>query len=270
MENSYLSFKNYLLQEDLVTFGKKAYPKYGNVVILAGGAGSGKGFVIKNLLGIEAKVLDPDQIKSHALKSKQHIKNAIEKFSSIKNFNLKNPEHTSELHTAMHRAGIEHKQKTVLQNSLKNSSQLPNLIIDTTLSNFDKFEKVCDFVKSIGYLDTNIHLVWVINDFRAAKENNLTRERTVSDEVLKDTHAGAAKTLSRIYSLSNRVKEYLDGDIWYVFNKNDTDSTIVKSNTGKKVLTKATYFKVKEARSQKIKVIPSDLLDKISSYTKVE
>ena len=35
------------LQEKLITFGKKAYPKFGNVVILAGGAGSGKGFQLE-------------------------------------------------------------------------------------------------------------------------------------------------------------------------------------------------------------------------------
>lgn len=31
-----------MLQEALITFGGKAYPKFGNIVILAGGAGSGK------------------------------------------------------------------------------------------------------------------------------------------------------------------------------------------------------------------------------------
>ena len=33
------------LQEALITFGGKPYPKFGNIVILAGGAGSGKGFI---------------------------------------------------------------------------------------------------------------------------------------------------------------------------------------------------------------------------------
>lgn len=30
------------ISEALITFGKSAYPKFGNIVILAGGAGSGK------------------------------------------------------------------------------------------------------------------------------------------------------------------------------------------------------------------------------------
>jgi len=33
------TYQDYLLNEALITFGKKAYPKFGNVVIMAGGAG---------------------------------------------------------------------------------------------------------------------------------------------------------------------------------------------------------------------------------------
>lgn len=44
------------LQEALITFRGKAYPKFGTVVIMAGGAGSGKGFVLEKLVGVEGKV----------------------------------------------------------------------------------------------------------------------------------------------------------------------------------------------------------------------
>ena len=39
------------LTEKLITFANKAYPKFGNVIIMAGGAGSGKGFVKDKLVG---------------------------------------------------------------------------------------------------------------------------------------------------------------------------------------------------------------------------
>lgn len=43
------SFKDFTsLDEALITFGGKAYPKFGQVVILAGGAGSGKGFTVRH------------------------------------------------------------------------------------------------------------------------------------------------------------------------------------------------------------------------------
>ena len=38
------------LNEKLITFGGKAYPKFGNAVLLAGGAGSGKGFVKETII----------------------------------------------------------------------------------------------------------------------------------------------------------------------------------------------------------------------------
>jgi hypothetical protein len=65
----YIDFLNDVLNETLVTFGGKAYPKYGNVVLLGGGAGSGKGFVLSKLLGIEGKVFDVDALKTFILKN---------------------------------------------------------------------------------------------------------------------------------------------------------------------------------------------------------
>lgn len=43
---------NTIVSEALITFGGKNYPNFGQVVIVAGGSGSGKGFVIDNLFGI--------------------------------------------------------------------------------------------------------------------------------------------------------------------------------------------------------------------------
>jgi hypothetical protein len=57
------------LVEKLITFGNRAYPKFGTVVIMAGGAGSGKGFVKGQLLGLEGFTFDVDAIKKLALKA---------------------------------------------------------------------------------------------------------------------------------------------------------------------------------------------------------
>ena len=50
------------LLEALITFGGQAYPKFGNVVIMAGGAGSGKGFVKDKLVGVEGFTFDVDAL----------------------------------------------------------------------------------------------------------------------------------------------------------------------------------------------------------------
>jgi len=61
------SFKDYMsenqLDEALITFGGRAYPRFGHVVIMAGGAGSGKGFVKEKLVGVEGYSFDVDELK---------------------------------------------------------------------------------------------------------------------------------------------------------------------------------------------------------------
>jgi hypothetical protein len=90
------------LQEKLITFGKKAYPKFGNVVILAGGAGSGKGFQLEKLLGIEGKVFDVDHLKQLAIKSEMFAKRIKDETGQdIKNYDLKNPDNVSKLHDVL-------------------------------------------------------------------------------------------------------------------------------------------------------------------------
>jgi hypothetical protein len=63
-----------ILLEKLITFGGQAYPNFGNVVIMAGGAGSGKGFVKDNLVGMEGFVFDVDELKTLAAKTPMIIK----------------------------------------------------------------------------------------------------------------------------------------------------------------------------------------------------
>ena len=55
------------VDEKLITFANKAYPKSGNLLILAGGAGSGKGFILKELiadLNSDINQLDAKRISS--------------------------------------------------------------------------------------------------------------------------------------------------------------------------------------------------------------
>jgi hypothetical protein len=62
------SFKQFII-EKLITFTRRAggIPKSENVVFLAGGAGSGKGVISSNLLGIDAMNFNVDDLKQLAL-----------------------------------------------------------------------------------------------------------------------------------------------------------------------------------------------------------
>lgn len=62
------------LSEKLITFAKQAYPKFGNIVIMAGGAGSGKGFIKDKLVGIEGFTFDVDALKTLAAKTPAIVK----------------------------------------------------------------------------------------------------------------------------------------------------------------------------------------------------
>lgn len=73
-EEAFLQEEAVSLMEKLITFGGKAYPKFGNIVVMAGGAGSGKGFVLSNLVGMEGKVFDVDELKTLASKTPAIVK----------------------------------------------------------------------------------------------------------------------------------------------------------------------------------------------------
>lgn len=261
------------LNEALVTFDNKAYPKYGQVVILAGGTGSGKGYVISNLLGISAKVIDVDAVKQLALKTGS-IADKIKALTGkdADSFDFKNPEDVRAVHVALSdilgiipalQATIN---KAIAQNNL---DRLPNIIFDVTLKEFSRFENIAKMVELMGYQKDNIHLVWVINDIDVAVKQNQERDRIVPNDILVDTHVGAAKTLKQIVSLADDLTQYMNGDIWFVFNnREENDSTIRKSSGGGSFIDKANYVKLKKARSSTVIQLPKEFVYKIQQYTK--
>ena len=51
----------------------------------------------------------------------------------------------------------------------------------------------------------------------------------VPEEILLDTHRGAAITMKEILDMGPKLKKYMDGDIVVAFNKAGVDSEFVKS-----------------------------------------
>ena len=228
--------------EDLVTFGNVAYPKFNQVVILAGGGGSGKGFVQSNLLGIEGKVFDVDAIKVLSL-GLDEIKNEVaDKYGINKNLPLdkfrkealKNPDVVSYLHF---RLGDGNKDMGIkgmnMEQSIKytlyktilsaNADRKPNLIFDSTTKRLEKVYEIAEYCIALGYNPEDIHLVWILNDVNTAMKQNLSRSRQVPTDTLFETHVGAAGTMIDIIKNSEKVEGIIDGDIWIVFNKAKID-----------------------------------------------
>ena len=267
------SFSTYLkeevLDEALITFNKKAYPKFGQVVILAGGAGSGKGFIQSKLLGVEGRVINVDDVKTWVLKSTA-LANKIKQETGfdLKTASLKNPEDVSKLHDIISGLQIADKVDQALFNSIATSDpeRKPNIIFDVTLKDLNKLDKIARNVIPLGYDKKNIHIVWIVNHFEKAKEQNLARSRSVSDAIMVSTHKGAAMTMHDLITSNGvNVRDYMDGDIWVAFNLAGVDAKLAKSEFGGSFIEKgANYIKVKE--TGKAPNIDAAVSKKIGSY----
>ena len=263
-----------MLMEKLITFGGKAYPKFGNVLIMAGGAGSGKGFVQQNLIGLEGKSFDPDELKKLAGKSPLINKRVKDEFGvDLKDLGskLRVPENVSKLHEIIGDAlNLPNRKQAAFFASVMSAAadRKPNIIFDTTLKDATKLQKLSRQVMELGYEKKNIHIVWVVNDIEVAKAQNLARERTVPTEILVNTHRGASQTMLDIINMGKTLKKYMDGDIVFAFNKVKVDSDVDISGKGGMYVKDANYFYVKrkgeEVTSQDN--LSKDLKAKIASY----
>ena len=274
------------LMEALITFGGQAYPKFGNVVIMAGGAGSGKGFVKDNLVGIEGKVFDVDELKTLASKTPIIRRRAKAEFGvDLENLakNLKNPENVAKLHEIIGDAmDLPDRRMKAFYTSVLTAPEdrKPNIIFDVTLKDLRKLQNITRQVSAIGYPKENIHIVWVVNDIEVAKAQNVKRARTVPVEILVNTHRGASQTMGDIVNMGSSLRKYMDGDIAFAFNKVGVDSEVMKSDkAGQKIGMKgktkggmfvkdANYFYVKRKGKPPTPVakLDKELRMKINSY----
>ena len=278
-EETFLSEESEALLEKLITFGGKAYPKFGNIVIMAGGAGSGKGFILSNLVGIEGKTFDVDELKKLASKTPAIQKRVMDELG-VDIFklsqNLKDPENVGKLHDIIgnYLKTDKNKEKLFYRSVLTAPvDRKPNIIFDMTFKELSKLEKVANDASKLGYDKKNIHIVWVVNDIEVAKAQNLKRARVVPTEILVNTHRGAANTMGDIINMGNKLKKYMDGDIVFAFNKVGVDANLAKSDKGGKKIgmrddpkkkggsyvKDANYFYVKRAGKAPT---PVDKLDK--------
>jgi hypothetical protein len=266
-----LSYKNFLT-EKLITFNKKAYPKFGNIVIMAGGAGSGKGFIQKNLLGIEGKTLDVDALKKLAMHTQQFASRVKkETGQDLSDMDLRKPENVSKLHELINiKYRIPQKREAALFKSIALAApdRKPNIIFDVTLKEFEKIERFGKIADELGYPRENIHLVWVVNDVKVAMKQNAKRSRVVPEDILIATHKGAASTMASVMTSAADIRKYMDGDIWLAFNKVGVDSDLVASDKGGSYLKDAFYVKAKTAGKSvaSSSEVTGSVYDKIKEY----
>lgn len=284
-----------ILEEALIQLANQKDSHFGQVVILAGGAGSGKGTILKNLLDIKGKVFDVDELKSWMIRVPEWRKELQKALPGVdlddKKF-LSTPENVAAAHhVAKNVLGIEGRQKKVIFDSiaLADPDRKPNLIFDVTLKEIRKFDDIVKSVSATGYQKQNIHIVWVLSKLDAAIDNNSKRDRVVPDDILLDTHNGAADTMAEIVRQGASLQGKIDGNIVVAFNTfiklgspdNDVQTKTKELPSGKTVsyVSKATYIFLKkrgqavlrlaeikkELRQKILDTVPKEVLQKWQS-----
>jgi hypothetical protein len=223
IEEAYMIEEMNMLYEKLVVFGGGA--KYGQIVFMSGGAGSGKGFASKSFMESEKfKIRDVDEWKKAFL--------ALAKLKGrnpeIANYDLRNPKDVGKLHLFVKNKRIHDKSfknitLDLLLSDLK-ADRLPNIIFDITGKDISDFQDSMPYLMDAGYDPKNIHLAWVLTDFKVSYTANVTRDRVVPADVFLDTHKGASKTMQYLLD-NNRMPRGADGR--FVVILNNRDNTIV-------------------------------------------
>lgn len=244
------TFKRYIeLIEKQIIIGKGA--KYGQIVFMAGGAGSGKGFAKTHFLeGDKFKVRDVDEWK----KSFIRLAELKKKYKEIRGLDLRRPKDALKLHKFIKEKGIKEKTLDLL---LVNARQgiLPNILFDITLKDRGSVTEILPSLIAAGYDAKNINIVWALTDFAVAIKQNRDPERgrVVPDDIMLQTHEGAATTMFKF--IKSGTPRGLNGGVYIVLGgaKNtvlyrDAEGRAIK--TGKKkdtiVVKDFSYLTMKE------------------------
>ena len=258
------------LDEKLITFSNRA--PYGQVVFMAGGAGSGKGFAIDNFIdGAGFRVRDVDEMKKllgkldavknydmkkwykkfgknlstkppknnpKAMPARQHFEEfVLGKNMTISDLSkdLKNPTNVASLHYIVDAMGLKDKWLIAMLSGKDNKETLPNLLFDITAKKVSSITDVLKPLMATGYDSKNVHLIWVLTKYIVAVERNAKRDRVVPDDTLLKTHEGAGKTMWEM--LTGAIPKGLNGRVDVILNNQENTIYHIQPSVrkGKKV-----------------------------------
>jgi len=253
-----------LLAEKLIVLGKGA--RYGQVVFLAGGAASGKGYAATNYMesdkfkirdvdewkiafmklekihkdlskvqkGVEGKELRKKAIINYARKhaNQDNVSPLIPQMPDVDldTLDLKKAKDVHMLHNLLDNLGIKDKTLDLLLGGATNRDTLPNIMFDITLKNMKALKRTIPKLLAVGYQPHNIHIVWVLADYDIAVRANKKRDRVVPGFALLKTHEGAARTMSEI--VRGKIPRNLEGGIYVILARSTVHWTDSK---GKKI-----------------------------------
>ena len=232
-----ISFRQYL-EEKLIMYNQGK--RYGQIVFLAGGAGSGKGFAITNFMEKEKfKIRDVDEWK----KAFQTLADTKGIYPEIQGLKLSNPKDVYKLHTFVRNKGIKDKTlDLLLQDS--NTNRLPNIMFDITMKDANDIGDVLPKLIEAGYDSKNIHLTWVLTNYAVAIVNNRNRERVVPEDIMLLSHEGAANSMYDV--IKGKLPRGLNGAVRVILNNRENTIPYVDPETKKPMKTEQGDIIVKD------------------------
>jgi len=132
---------------------------------------------------------------------------------------LKNPINVASLHYIVDAMGLKDKWLISMLSGKDNKETLPNLLFDITAKKVSSITDVIKPLMATGYDSKNIHLIWVLTNYKVAVERNQKRDRVVPDDILLTTHEGAGKTIWEL--LTNAIPKGLNGRIDVILNNQE-------------------------------------------------
>ena len=204
IENS--SILEALISENKVVSFKDAngrQQKFGQCIILGGGPGIGKGFIRANYLDTDYKIFNVDTLKK--------LYNKMTKAGIIndKVYDLKNRDDVSALHNIIKDKKWKFKERDRMLNAshIVNKNRLPNICFDITAKDPIAFKEIFEQIAGLGY---EITFVWVIGNLEVAIYNNSKRSRSISNDILINSHNEVNKFIPELLSnkypdISNKI-----------------------------------------------------------------
>ena len=259
---NYTQFKTAVpLEEKLIVYG--GGKKYGQIVFLAGGAGSGKGFASEKFMQKDLfRVRDVDEWKKAFIKLSADMK----RYSELKGLNLRNPDDVFKLHMAVKKMGIKGRSLQLLLRDVR-PDRLPNIMFDITFKDTDEIDEAIPMLLRVGYQPRDIHITWVLTNYHIAVKQNKERDRVVPDDIMIATHTGAATSMYNV--IKGNLPRGVDGQVNIVLN-NRNNTVMFKSSdfADKKVenVQDFEYFRIKQ-EGQRIDT-SEKALEKVMTWVK--
>lgn len=264
-------YNKYELNERALNIGNRSvsYPKYNNVLILAGGAGSGKSTILNDVITFRGKLFNVDEIKHALIKLDDHsaLRRKFEQETGLRldMSSLKDPVELSALHAFVKRHKLNDKLTSTFFTAAASRQYKDNVIFDVTLKDTDKLDQITDLCDIGGYHPINRHIVWVCTNVDLALKRNANRERTIANDIVLETHKGVSTTLKKL--IQHRDQTKIDGDVWIVFNGVSINGEYdVKFDD--RGVNKYTAFQIKQKGKpfKTFEQISTAIIDKINKY----